>query len=1468
MRLYLKRGLFAFLCLTVFQFISNRIVAQGTWTPLATTAPHYNSGEMELLTDGTVLCKTSSGGTSYGTRWDRLTPDIHGSYINGTWTTIAAMANERLYFSTQVLNDGRLYVAGGEYGAGGDKGEVYDPLTNIWTPCPQIVFSHNISDANSEILSNGKVLQAVVDTGGTKLNYIWDPATNTYAHTASCLRGDNEAPWVKLPDNSIIFIDNYGTTSERYIQATNTWVNDGTVPDELFDPYGEEAGAGFLLPDGRAYFIGSTPTSAYYTPSGTTSPGSWAAGPVIPGSQGAPDAASAMMPNGVILMALSPTPTSGDHFPDTIVYYEFNYLTNIYTQVSAPTGGLMEIHPAFISNMLSLPDGTILYANQGDDQYYEYTPGSGPLAAGQPTLDSVIRVNCDTFMATGLLFNGISEGAAYGDDWQMSTNYPLIRLTSGTNVYYTRTYGWNRIGAVMTGALPDTTMFVLPAGLPAGTYTAEVVVNGIPSTGYTLNTALTITPATASFCQGITDTLNDVWSGGIWSSANTSVATVDAVAGVVTGTGGGVTTISYSMTSCFATATVTVHPAPATITPSGGINMCYGAIQHLSSATPGGNWSSSAPSTASVGSSTGNVSGVAAGSATITYTAIGCYTTEDVTVNPLPAASISASGPTSICPGSNVVLNAPSSAGNAYQWYLGGSVIPGATNVSYSATAAGSYMVKVISPAGCLATSAATPVSMLAAPAAAISITGPATFCAGNSTLLTATSGAGLTYQWQSGGSPIAGATSNSYTATLGGTYTAVVTNSSGCSTASAGTVITVNPLPLPITGTLTVCSGATTPLSDGTSGGSWSSSNLAAATAGSGSGLVTGVGTGGVSTISYTLGTGCYATAVVTVNAAIAAAIAGPSNACTGQTMTLSDATPGGSWSSSATSIATVGSSGIVSGITPGSATISYAVVSACGTATVTKSVSVSAPPAVAPITGTLTICSGLTSLLSDATTSGVWSSTNHALATVSTSGLVTALSPGLDTIGYSVTNTSGCTTTAMAIFNVFSGATSSITAAGPTTFCTGAYVVLNALSGTGITYQWKKNGINITGATSASYNAGTSGSYAAQVTLPGGCNGTSAPIVVTVSPSPVVVPSVAISATAGPVFCTTFSPATFTAIPSNGGPSPAYQWFVNGAGVGTANSFSYTPATGDIVECAMTSDATCAFPLSVSVKDTMSVSPLRTPSVTITSSPAEICAGNTITFIANPVYGGTAPAYRWSRNDTNVATGYGYVYIPHYGDVLKVTLFSNYPCLLTDTAVSPQITIHPIAPVLNTISVSVTQSALVAGSADTFIALAPNGGTAPAFQWRLNGTPISGATNSNYITNTLTAGEIISCEETSNKPCATPETAISGGITVRVIPAGVQQLSSIGTQFNLVPNPNKGTFAITGSLKDNTATNACITITDLLGQNVYSQIFEIQNGILNHQIILGSQTANGIYLVNITSGAEHFIYRIVVDK
>ena len=105
-------------------FFVQNVSAQGTWTALTHIAPNPNLGGMLVLSDGTILCKTSSGTTDgIGNLYNRLTPDASGSYANGTWSSIAAMHNTRLYYSSQVLKDGRVYVAGGEYGTGGSSGE-------------------------------------------------------------------------------------------------------------------------------------------------------------------------------------------------------------------------------------------------------------------------------------------------------------------------------------------------------------------------------------------------------------------------------------------------------------------------------------------------------------------------------------------------------------------------------------------------------------------------------------------------------------------------------------------------------------------------------------------------------------------------------------------------------------------------------------------------------------------------------------------------------------------------------------------------------------------------------------------------------------------------------------------------------------------------------------------------------------------------------------------------------------------------------------------------------------------------------------------------------------------------------------------------------------------------------------------------------------------------------------------------
>ncbi len=136
---------------------------------------------------------------------------------------------------------------------------------------------------------------------------------------------------------------------------------------------------------------------------------------------------------------------------------------------------------------------------------------------------------------------------------------------------------------------------------------------------------------------------------------------------------------------------------------------------------------------------------------------------------------------------------------------------------------------------------------------------------------------------------------------------------------------------PLAIGNTVPVCVGVTKLLTEGSTGGAWSSDNAAVATINPATGAITGVSLG-TATISFQTSEG-IATSIVTVNAQ-PADISGSAVICNA-TVTLSDATAGGTWSSSNATIASVSASGVVTGLHLGSATISYTSPSGCFTTT-----------------------------------------------------------------------------------------------------------------------------------------------------------------------------------------------------------------------------------------------------------------------------------------------------------------------------------------------------------------------------------------------------------------------------------------------------------------------------------------------------------------------------------------------------
>ena len=473
----LKKIAPSILLFVIAALFTTTVKAQGTWTQLVNTPPDSNEGVMLLLTDGTVMAKTSSGLDNYGDVWDLLIPDTNGSYINGSWAPLTAMFDTRLYFSSEVLKDGRVFVAGGEYGTGSNSAEIYNPLTDSWTAAPFI--PHYIGDANSELLPDGKVLEAIVGAYSADSTVVYDPVTNTWGSTAVCHGMHAETSWLLLPDQSIMLIDWISQNSERYIPALKKWVVDSKVPDTIYDAVAGEAGPSLMLPDGRGFFMGATGHTAYYTPTGTTSPGTWTAGPDVPNGYSTADAPGSIMPNGKILFTASPKPHDSDYFPSPMSFFIFDYVKDSIYLIKGPGGVDTISAPCFFSNLLSLPDGSVLFANQYSSRYYVYKPTGAPLNAWKPTITNMTQKGC-TYTITGTLFNGISQGSSYGDDWQMFTNYPIVRMKKGNTVVYNRTTNWNRV-AVQTGSLPDTAEFTVPLGTTAGTYWLYISANGISS---------------------------------------------------------------------------------------------------------------------------------------------------------------------------------------------------------------------------------------------------------------------------------------------------------------------------------------------------------------------------------------------------------------------------------------------------------------------------------------------------------------------------------------------------------------------------------------------------------------------------------------------------------------------------------------------------------------------------------------------------------------------------------------------------------------------------------------------------------------------------------------------------------------------------------------------------------------------------------------------------------------------------
>ncbi len=452
------------------QLEARQMFVGGTWTQLVTDAPS-GIGTMILLTDGTVMAQEGSVSKNFY----RLTPDATGNYHNGTWSTMPSMSKPRLYYGSNVLPSGKVFVLGGEYtnpngGRTDDNtGEIFDPVANTWTPTANFP-KKEFGDDPTVLLPDGKIIAGYLL--GTE-TYLFDPIANTWTRTADKIHNDasDEETWCLLPDDSVITVDVFANNkAQRYVPSTGQWVDAGNVPVIMTgNAQGFEMGPATLLPDGRFFQAGGNNNTAIYTPSTNT----WVAGPSLPSGMGADDAPGAMLPNGNFLFAVD-TPL----FKSPTKLYEFDPIANSVTDVtpSILTSSLNQA--AYLSRMLVLPNGNVLFTTSSN-KLFEFTPNGSADPAWAPSVSDITHTG-RIYTMTGTQLNGISEGASYGDDAEMSSNYPIAKLTDPNGkVTYARTFNWTP--GVATGNRKVTAEFELPANIGPGPFKLNVIANGIAS---------------------------------------------------------------------------------------------------------------------------------------------------------------------------------------------------------------------------------------------------------------------------------------------------------------------------------------------------------------------------------------------------------------------------------------------------------------------------------------------------------------------------------------------------------------------------------------------------------------------------------------------------------------------------------------------------------------------------------------------------------------------------------------------------------------------------------------------------------------------------------------------------------------------------------------------------------------------------------------------------------------------------
>ena len=272
------------------------------------------------------------------------------------------------------------------------------------------------------------------------------------------------------------------------------------------------------------------------------------------------------------------------------------------------------------------------------------------------------------------------------------------------------------------------------------------------------------------------------------------------------------------------------------------------------------------------------------------------------------------------------------------------------------------------------------------------------------------------------------------------------------------------------------------------------------------------------------------------------------------------------------------------------------------------------------------------------------------------------------------------------------------------------------------------------------------------------------------------------------------------FIATNNIGTTNPTFQWQINGQNTGTNSDTFYTSkiANTDKVACVLKTNLSCASnPATPSNEIIIASTPSSYPKVSIVASDSSFCPGTTVTFVATRAVAGVSQKLHWLVNgiDQNNTTDTLITTSLINGDVVNCKLITSGKCVFPDTAFSNNIKLSVTAKILPTITITSDTTSACAGSPVKFTSAITHGGLMPAYQWKINGRDVAGATLSTYTATSLNNQDVVTCRLISDENCLISNSATSNGITVTITPSPIP-LIQISASYTLICKGDNVTF------------------------------------------------------------------------